>query len=448
MTDMLITGARVVTSRGIVETDVAVRRGKIRLTTAAVAPGSQKKMAARGEKKIGGAIDARGLYLLPGFIDMHTHGYAGFDFTLGVYDVATDTFDASRERSLAALAAYVRRMPSHGVTTSFLTTMAAETRTIRERLDLLKEFLKSPPTGTRIPGAFLEGSFISDQMLGAMNPEFVHAPDAKLFDEMNASGVIRLALVAPDYGEPALALVRHLTRRGIVAGAGHTAATGEQLVEARRAGLRYMVHFLNGPTGSSFKPFSGGGAVEGALGDDHLFVEQIADGYHIDPRYVREVLARKGFGRVVAVTDSMFAAGATGGRGGIKSFQVGGVFGKVSPDGKYLQVVHNPKSLFGSCLDMPTACANLLSWLTQRMGGVWTAEHPALSLDEALVGVARMTSTNPSLLTGLDKELGVGEIADGRTADLVLAELSGKPGAYTLSVRRTWIAGREVFAAK
>ena len=457
MSDVVIRGAMVVTALGIVETEVVLRGGRIRLaasdgatatggeearrrTTAAVAP-------APGSKE----IDARGLYLLPGFIDIHTHGYDLFDFTLGLYDAATDTFDASRQRSLEALERYVRRMPSMGVTTSYLATMAAETRTLRERLDLLGEFLASPPPGTRIAGAFLEGSFISDQMLGAMNPDFVHVPDARLFDELNASGTVRLALVAPDYGAPALALIRHLARRGVIAGAGHTAATAEQLRQARQAGLKYMVHFLNGPTGSSFKPFAGGGAVEGALGDDKLYVELIADGYHVDPRYVRDVLARKGFDRTVAVTDSMFAAGAVAGQlgaKGIKTFQMGGVYGKVSPDGKFLQVAHNPKALFGSCLDMPTACSNLLSWLTQPMPGIWTAEHAPLPVDQALVAVSKMTATNPARLTGLDEQLGLGAIADGRTADLTLAALTGKAGAYTLTIRRTWSAGREVFAGK
>jgi N-acetylglucosamine-6-phosphate deacetylase len=338
-------------------------------------------------------------------------------------------------------------MPSMGVTTSFLTTMAAELKTVRRRLDLLGEFVATAPVGTRVPGAFLEGTFISDQMLGAMNPEFVLRPDAKAFDELNAAGLVRLALVAPDSGQPALSLIRHMVRRGVVVGAGHTAATSDQLRAARRAGLRYMVHFLNGPTGSSFKPFSGGGAVEGALGDDRIALELIADGYHIDPRYVRDVLARVGFDRVVAITDSMFAAGAVGGRDGIKTFQMNGVYGKVSPDGKYLQVALNPKALFGSCLDMPTAFSNLMSWLTRPMPGVWVRHHAALTADEALPAVTAMMTANPARLTGLDEQLGIGRIADGCTADLVLARLAGRPGEYRLTVERTWIGGREVFAA-
>ena len=452
MSDVLITGARVVTPEGVVEADVTIRAGKIRTADRRLARSPRAASTARGKgsalpSRAGKLqrVDGRGCILLPGFIDIHTHGYDGFDFTLGVYDAATDRFDASADRSLEALGRYVGRMPSMGVTTSTLATMAAEVHTLRERLDLLARFLKSPPPGTRLAGAFLEGTFISDQMLGAMNAEFVHRPDVRLFDEVNASGMIRLALVAPEGGRAAQSLIRHMTRRGVVVGAGHTGATADELRAARRAGLKYMVHFMNGPTGSSFKPFHGGGAVEGALADDRLACELIADGYHVDPRYARDMMARKGFDRIIAVSDSMFAAGATGGKGGLKTFQMSGVFGKVSPDGKYLQVAHNPKALFGSCLDLPTAFGNLVSWLTRPMAGVWVRRHEAMAPDEALAAASKMTATNPARLTGLDGAPGLGRIADGRTADLVLARLTGKPGAYRLTVRRTWVGGREVF---
>ncbi|NIA22109.1 MAG: amidohydrolase family protein [Anaerolineaceae bacterium] len=434
MPDVLITGARVVTPGGIVETDLTIGKGKIAL----------------GEKPVGRTaggtpetIEARGMLLLPGFVDIHTHGYDGFDFTLGVYDAGTDTFDGSSERSLEALGRYARRMARMGVTTTYLATMAAEVETLRRRLALLGEFLESPPAGgTRLAGAFLEGTFVSDKMIGAMNPELVHRPDTGLFDHINEADQIKLALVTPEFEQPALTLIRHLARGGIVAGAGHTAATAEQLEAARRAGLRYMVHFLNGPTGASFKPFHGGGAVEGALADDRLYVELIADGYHVNPRYVRDVIARKGYGRIIAVSDAMFAAGAKG----LKSFQVGGVYGVVGPGGKYLQVAHNRQTLFGSCLDMATAFGNLVSWLTVDGPGVWVMHHPAVGLDEALTAASLMASTNPCRMTGLDESLGTGQIAPGRRADLLLAKLKGKPGAYTLEVHRTWIDGRQVYA--
>jgi len=429
MNDMVISGAKVVTPEGVVGTDVAIRRGRIVLGPRASGPAKRR-------------IRAAGKVLLPGFVDIHVHGYEGFDFTLGVYDAASDTFDASADRSLEALGRYVSRMAALGVTTTYLATVAAETETLRRRLRLLEEFLKSPPSGTRVLGAFLEGTFVSDKMVGAMNPELVHRPDIGLFDQINETGLVKLCLVTPEHGESALSLIRHLSRRGVVSGAGHTGATGEEIAAARRAGLRYMVHFLNGPTGTSFKPFHGGGAVEGALAEDRLYCELIADGYHVDPRYVRDLIARKGWHRIIAVTDAMFAAGARG----LKTFQVNGIYGVVGPGGKYLQVAHSPSTLFGSCLDMPTAFANLVNWLTAGGPGVWVSGHRGISTDEALTAAALMTATNACRMIGLDKSLGVGSIAAGRRADLVLAELRGRRGALRLEVCRTWVDGREVYA--
>ncbi|MBN2583428.1 MAG: amidohydrolase family protein [Planctomycetes bacterium] len=441
MSDTLITGARVVTPKGVMAADVAIRNGKIVLGPKAVAgvAGVAGTEGAGGSRQ---TIDAGGKVLLPGFVDIHTHGYEGFDFTLGLYDAATDSFDGSPERSLEALGRYVTRMAELGVTTTYLATMAAETETLRRRLSLLETFLKSPPAGTRVLGAFLEGTFVNDKMVGAMNPDLVHRPDGALFDHINETGQVKLCLVTPEFDQAALTLVRHLGRRGVVCGAGHTQATAEQIVAARRAGLRYMVHFLNGPTGTSFKPFHGGGAVEGALADEKLYCELIADGYHVNPRYARDLIARKGFERIIAVSDAMFAAGARG----LRTFQVNGVYGVVGPGGKYLQVAHSPQTLFGSCLNMPTAFGNLVSWLTAGGPGVWVMHHPGVGVDEALTAAALMTSGNPCRMMGLDKRLGIGSIATGRRADLVLADLKGKPGDFRLEVHRTWIDGREVYA--
>ncbi|MHC4695049.1 MAG: hypothetical protein ACYS67_20145, partial [Planctomycetota bacterium] len=133
----------------------------------------------------------------------------------------------------------------------------------------------------------------------------------------------------------------------LVVGAGHCNATCEQIEEAIRAGLKYFIHFTNGPTGGSYKPFHGGGAIEAILKSDELYAEQILDGYHVNPAYVRDILRRKGPDRIIGVTDCLFAAGSQ-----VTQFTGGGIRGALSESGEYFQVVEKPGTLFSSNLTM------------------------------------------------------------------------------------------------
>jgi N-acetylglucosamine-6-phosphate deacetylase len=208
------------------------------------------------------------------------------------------------------------------------------------------------------------------------------------------------------------------------------------------------IHFLNGPTGSSFKPFHGGNVVEAVLRSREIYAELICDGFHVAPAYVRDVIERKGIGRIIVVTDAMFAAGAQG----IRSFAVMGNEGEFDPSGQYLRLKGSAQTLFGSVLTMSRAFGNLLSWLTQDMDGVWHARHRAWELDEALRAAARACATNAAHVTGMDRPAGAaplardaGTVEPGRCADLVLAGLKGKPGDWRIQVKHTFVEGHKVF---
>ena len=154
--------------------------------------------------------------------------------------------------------------------------------------------------------------------------------------------LIKNVNVVPEHGESALELIEYLTRENVVSGAGHTGATADQYNDAVEKGLRIAIHFLNGPTGSSTKPFGHGGAIQAVLRSSDVFAELIMDGYHVDPIYVREVLQRKGLTRVIAITDSMFVTGMDE----IETFIVSGVLGRVSPNRQYLEVVGAENAAF------------------------------------------------------------------------------------------------------
>ena len=111
-----------------------------------------------------------------------------------------------------------------------------------------------------------------------------------------------------------------------------------------RAGARVAIHFLNGRVGSSFKPFHGGNVVEAVLRSRDIYAELICDGWRIVPAYVRDVIERKGIGRVIFVTDAGFAAGMKG----IGSFSLGGLEGEVHDGGRYVRLKGSAQTLFGS----------------------------------------------------------------------------------------------------
>ena len=430
MKTTMLKGGHVVTPEGVVRKDVALIGGKLDLS------GEPQQ-----EQSV---IDVSGKYIMPGFVEIHLHGYNLFDFTAGLFDPEKGVFDKTAETYQRSIDVIRKRLAAFGVTKFYLAN-------VNESLDELRRCYKSladymggtvdSGLGARLCGGLLEAPFINRNMAGAQNPALVQDPSAEAFDRIDDHGTIKLANVVPDGGEKSYALTAYLTEKGVVVGAGHTAATCDQIAEAMKAGLKYCIHFTNGPTGSSYKPFDGGGATEGVLKFDELYAEQICDGFHVNPAYVRDIMKRKGFDKILGVTDCMHIAGSS-----VKEFSIGGVQGAVSDDGNYLRVVGKTNTLFGSNLTMNRGLGNVLSWLTCKMQGIWNREHEALALDDALVAAAKIYASNPCDLTGLAKE-GYGRIVEEAAADLTIVDVGGAPGDYQVDVVGTIVDGNVVYLA-
>jgi N-acetylglucosamine-6-phosphate deacetylase len=387
-------------------------------------------------------VDITGKYVVPGFVDIHFHGYNLFAFTGGLYDPKTRTFDNSPSAYEHGLDMLRNTLVRFGVTGFYVGTWASPVENLRNCFARLYHYLSKPQTrpGARLLGGMLEGSFINPRMAGAQNPNLVLKFTTDSFDSIADNGTIKLANVVPDFGQPSYELIEYLTNKGIVVGAGHCNATCEQIDRAIRAGLKYFIHFTNGPTGGSYKPFHGGGAIEAVLKSDELYAEQILDGYHVNPAYVRDILSRKGPDRIIGVTDCLFAAGSH-----LRQFAVGGIRGALNESGEYFQVVDKPGTLFSSNLTMNRGFANLLNWLTADMQGIWNRLHSALDLDQALVTAAKILSTNPCVLTQMDKK-GYGSIVDGAKADLCVLDIAGLPGDYKITLELTIVNGNKVYS--
>jgi len=430
METVQLKGGFLVTGQGVERTDIVLCDDRISL--------------AGDRERCDEVVDITGKYVVPGFVDIHFHGYNLFEFTSGLYDVKYETFDNSPSAYDYGLEMLSKTLVKFGVTGFYVGTWASPIANLRNCYAQLHRYLSSrnEQPGARILGGLLEGSFLNPRMAGAQNPDYVLQFVTDSFDRIEDNGTIKLANVVPDFGRPSYELTEYLAEKGIVVGAGHSNATCEQIEEATRAGLKYFIHLTNGPTGGSYKPFDGGGAIEAVLKSDELYAEQILDGYHVNPAYVRDILKRKGADRIIGITDSLFAAGSQ-----VKQFTSGGIRGALSEDGKYFQVVDKANTLFSSNLTMDRGFGNLLNWLTINMKGIWNRQHNPLEFDEALVTVAKILSTNPCVLTGLDKE-GYGSITDGAKADLCVLDIVGSPGDFKVTVESTIVNGNIVYSTK
>ena len=427
----VLKGGRVVAPDGVIRKDIAIADGKLTLSDA----------AGQGDN----VVDVSGKYILPGFVDIHIHGYALFDFTSGLFDPQSRVFDKSPETYTRCIDGLRKQLAAFGVTKFYLTNLNDTLDELRRCYASLADYMggsADPKIGARLCGGMLEAPFINRNMAGAQSPDLVLEPSIEAFDKIDDHGTIKLANVVPDSGEKSCALTAYLTEKGVVVGAGHTSATCDQVAEAIKAGLKYCIHFTNGPTGSSYKPFDGGGATEAVLKFDELYAEQICDGFHINPAYVRDIVKRKGVDRIVGVTDCMHIAGSS-----VKEFSMGGVRGAASEDGNYLRVVDKANTLFGSNLTMNRGFANMLSWLTCQMPGIWNRSHPALELDDALAATAQMFATSATELTGLVRQ-GYGRIVDGAAADLTVVDIIGSAGDYRADVVSTIVDGNVVYSAE
>jgi N-acetylglucosamine-6-phosphate deacetylase len=415
---VLLKNGFVVTPQGIVHTDIIMHNDKIELNA--------------DIKQYDEVVDITGKYVVPGCVDIHFHGYALFDFTVGLYNPKTDTFDNSPEVYERCFDMLSKKLAEFGVTGFYFATFAASLKTLKRCYGQLADYMSRANdtiSGARLLGGMLEGTFINPNMAGAMNPDLVFEPAQEVFDRIEDRGAIKLANVVPDWGAKSCALTEYLTNKGVIVGMGHTA----------KAGLKYCMHFTNGPTGSSCKPFNGGGATEAVLKFDELYAEQICDGFHVNPAYVRDIIKRKGIDKILGITDCMFVAGSD-----LKEFTAGGVRGVVSENGNYLRVVDKTNTLFGSNLTKNTGFANVLNWLTTDMEGIWNRLHPAMELEKALVATAKMLSTNQAILTGRDKQ-GYGSIANGAKADLCVLDITGSEGNYDVTVEATIVDGNTVY---
>ena len=284
MTSIQLRNVRLVAPSGIIEHGwLTMRGGRIG------ALGGGDPPVTNGE-----VIDGQGHTLLPGFIDIHVHGGAGFE-----------AMDATPD----ALRGMARFYAQHGVTAFLATTWTDSSQRVTAALDAICELMGAVDGGASILGAHVEGPYINAERGGAQNTHYIRRA---MRDEALGwldSGVVRLMALAPEFPENEW-LIEECVRRGIVVSAAHTTATYDQMRRAVDLGVTQTTHTYNAMTGLHHRD---PGTLGAAMALSALSCELIADTIHVHPVAMAILAKVKGPEHILLITDAMRGAGLADG---------------------------------------------------------------------------------------------------------------------------------------
>ena len=317
-------------------------------------------------------LDAEGCYLIPGLIDVHTHGAVGCDSSDG---------DPEGLRRLSAYYA------SHGVTSFCAATMTLPEEALLRAMRCIRDFRREEQ-GARCAGVYLEGPFLSAAKRGAQAPDHLLPPDTGLLHRLNEASGHRVKLVGVAPERPgAMAFMKEASRVCAVSLA-HTEADYDTAMRAYESGASQVTHLFNAMNGLHHrKP-----GVIGAAFDSGAYAELICDGIHIHPSVVR--MAFRLFGdKLLLISDSMRGAGMPDG-----TYDLGGQMTTIT-DGK---AVLPDGALAGSSIHLLKAVHNAIAF------GI---------PPEAAIPAATIT---PAKAIGMDTE--TGSLSVGKQADMLLLD--------------------------
>src|SRR6266849_2545853 len=393
LNSLLLRGAR------IIAPDRLVRQGAVLIEAGRIArvfdAAPSQPLAADS------VIDLDGLTLFPGFIDVHIHGAVG-----------VDTMNASAD-DLRRVGEFLAR---NGVT-AWLPTLVPSPREQYERaISAISGFADSEKDPTEVGpldichagilGVHYEGPFVNSEQCGALHREhfrtFSGNSDIDSLPAIKDESAVHMMTLAPEI-QGGIELTRELRKRGWIISIGHTRASLDVLDQALAAGARHLTHFMNAmPSLHHRAP----GPVGWGLLHDNVTCDLISDGIHIDRMMLKLILRTKTAERVSLISDAIAAAGLG--------------------DGNY--------EIWGEGISVKNGrTQNARGSIAGSVITILDAVRMMSSLGASEVGVARMASTNPARVLGLDQDCGSIEV--GKRADLIALDQDG-------NVRLTIVGGR------
>lgn len=318
--------------------------------------------------------------ILPGFIDIHTHGAYGFD-----------TNDANPE----GLRNWMRRIPEEGVTAILPTTVTQMPGVLTQALKNVAAVVAEGYEGAEILGVHFEGPYLNMEYKGAQPPEAIAVPSVEQFQEYQqaANGLIKYITLAPEC-DKGHALTRYCSTHGVVVSMGHSAATYDQAVMAVANGATSMTHVYNGMTGYHHRE---PGLVGAAFRIRDIYGEIICDGCHSHLAALNNYFQAKGREHVIMVSDSLCAKHCAPGG----SYQLGGH--EIEIDESGVARLKGTSTIAGSTLQMNKGLKLLV-------------EEAMIPFDTAVDSC----TINPARCLGVDDRKG--KLCAGYDGDLVVLE--------------------------
>lgn len=316
-------------------------------------------------------IDAKGMYVSPGLIDIHVHGSCNCDVM---------------DKSVDAIKTIGNGIKENGVTSFLPTTMTMSKEDIHEALDTIRESMKIKYNGAQVLGAHLEGPFINNKYKGAQSDEFIQVPNFPFIEDY--VDIIKIISYAPEVDKNFSFTKEVKEKTDITLSIAHTNATYEEAISAIKFGASNITHLFNAMTPLNHREMG----VVGAALTSNVYCEIICDNIHINPALFQFVLNNKGKDKVILITDCMRAGCMPDGK-----YDLGGqdVFVK---DGAVRLAAGN---LAGSVLNLNKAVYNFM-------------KKTNLSLNEAI----NLASLNPAKSINMDDRKGSLEI--NKDADIAI----------------------------